>query len=97
MTALHKIMLSGQPWRIEPFILKAGNTLVCKLPHNILSLQSEGSRYSDRLWARRPRFDSRQGEDFSLLHSVRIGIEVNSASYPMSTGGSFIGSKEAGA
>jgi hypothetical protein len=35
------------------------------------------------------------GKFFSLFHSVETGSEVDPASYPMDTGGPFLGSKEA--
>jgi hypothetical protein len=39
-------MLSGQPWRIEPLILKAGNPIVwnldCKRLYNILKVKGAG-------------------------------------------------------
>jgi hypothetical protein len=54
------------------------------------------SRYSDGLRAGRPGFDSRQGQDLSLLHSVQTGPEAHPASYPMGTGGSFPGVKQQG-
>jgi hypothetical protein len=34
-------------------------------------------------------FESRWGQEFSLLHVVQTGSAVHSASYPMGTGGSF--------
>jgi hypothetical protein len=36
--------------------------------------------------AGRPGFDSRQGQDFSLLHSVHTGYGAHPAFYPMGTG-----------
>jgi hypothetical protein len=45
----------------------------------------------------RPEFDSRQGQDFSLLHSVQTGSGAHTASCTMGTGGSFPGGKAAGA
>jgi hypothetical protein len=50
---------------------------------------SELCRYSDWLWGGRPELTSRQGKDFSLLHSVQPGSGAHPASYPMGTGGSF--------
>jgi hypothetical protein len=44
--------------------------------------------------ADRPRFRSRQGLDFSLLHGVRTGSGAHPASYPMGTGDNFSGVKE---
>jgi hypothetical protein len=41
------------------------------------------SLYSDGLLAGWPGFDSRQGNDFSLLHRVHTGSEAQPASYPM--------------
>jgi hypothetical protein len=38
-------------------------------------------------WIARVRFPKSQ--DFSLLHSVQTDLEVDSASYPMDTGGSL--------
>jgi hypothetical protein len=37
------------------------------------------------LWAGRPEFDYREGQHFSLLHSVQIGSETYPVSYPMGT------------
>jgi hypothetical protein len=34
-------------------------------------------------------------QDISLLHSVQTGSEVDPASIPVGTGGSFLGNKEA--
>jgi hypothetical protein len=45
------------------------------------------SRYDNGLRAARPGFDSRQGQDFSLLHNVQTGSGAHPASYPMGTGG----------
>jgi hypothetical protein len=42
-------------------------------------------------------FDSRQGYDFSLLNRVKTGSEAHPPSYPIGTGSSFQGGKEAGA
>jgi hypothetical protein len=55
-----------------------------------LSMKKPGylSRYSDRVWARRPGFESRQEQDFSLLHNVKTGSGARPASYPMGTGDS---------
>jgi hypothetical protein len=41
-------------------------------------------------------FESRWGQEFSVLHIVQIGSGVHPASYPMGTGGSFPGGKAAG-
>jgi hypothetical protein len=49
------------------------------------------SRYSDRLRTGWPGFNSRQGQDFSLLHNVQTGSGAHPASYPMGAGGSFRG------
>jgi hypothetical protein len=38
------------------------------------------------LRAGRPGIDSRQGHDFSLLHSIQTGSGTHTASYPMNTG-----------
>jgi hypothetical protein len=40
--------------------------------------------------------DSRQGQDFSLLHVVQTGSGAHPASYPMGTGGSFLGIQRPG-
>jgi hypothetical protein len=40
-------------------------------------------------------FESQQGKEFSLLHVVQSGSGVHPTSYPMGTGGSFYGGKEA--
>jgi hypothetical protein len=42
-------------------------------------------------------FESRYGLEFSLPHVVQAGFGAHPASYPMGTGGSFFGSKAAGA
>jgi hypothetical protein len=42
-------------------------------------------------------FESRQGQNFSLLHIVQTGSGVHPTSYKMSTGGFFPGGKVAGA
>jgi hypothetical protein len=42
-------------------------------------------------------FESRWGQEFSLLHVVQTGFGVHLTSYPMGTGGSFLGGKAAGA
>jgi hypothetical protein len=42
-------------------------------------------------------FESRLGQELSLLEIVQTGSEVHPTSYPMGTGGSFPGGKAAGA
>jgi hypothetical protein len=42
-------------------------------------------------------FESRQGQEFSLLHVVQAGSGAHPTSYPMGTRGSFPGGKAAGA
>jgi hypothetical protein len=42
-------------------------------------------------------FESRWGQEFSLLHVVHTGSGVQPTSYPMGIGGSFPGGKAAGA
>jgi hypothetical protein len=42
-------------------------------------------------------FESRQGQEFSLLHVVQTGSAAHPALYPMGTRGSFPGGKAAGA
>jgi hypothetical protein len=42
-------------------------------------------------------FESRYGQEFSLLQIVQTGSEVHPTAYPMGTGGSFPGGKAAGA
>jgi hypothetical protein len=54
------------------------------------------SRYSDELRAGRPWFDSRQGQAFSLLHTVQTGSGAYPSSYPVGTMGSFPRGKAAG-
>jgi hypothetical protein len=54
------------------------------------------SRYSDGLRDGRPRFVSRQEQDFSV-HSVQASSGAHSASYSVCTGGFFLGGKAAGA
>jgi hypothetical protein len=41
-------------------------------------------------------FESRWGQEFSLLYVVQTGSGVHSASYPVDTGGYFRGGKAAG-
>jgi hypothetical protein len=41
-------------------------------------------------------FDSRQGQDPSLLHSVQTDSGAHTASYPVGTGGDFRGLKRPG-
>jgi hypothetical protein len=48
------------------------------------------SRYNDGLRAGRAGFDSRQGQDFSFLHSVHTDW-ARPASYPAGTGGKAAG------
>jgi hypothetical protein len=50
---------------------------------------------SDGLRAAGPGFDSRQRENFSVLHSIQTDSVSDQASYPMSTEGSFPGIKAA--
>jgi hypothetical protein len=40
-------------------------------------------------------FDSRQGQDFSLLHIIQTGFGAHPTSYTMGIGSCFSGSKEA--
>jgi hypothetical protein len=49
-----------------------------------------------KLKAGRPGFDSRQGQDFSILYIIQTGSEAHSVSYPMGTVGSFSGVKNSG-
>jgi hypothetical protein len=44
-----------------------------------------------------PEFESRYGQEFSLLHVVQAGSGVHRTSYSMDTVGIFPGSKAAGA
>jgi hypothetical protein len=44
-----------------------------------------------------PGFESRWGQELSLLHVVQTGSGAHPASYLMGTGGSFPGGKAAGA
>jgi hypothetical protein len=46
---------------------------------------------SDGLWAGGPWFDSRQMQDFSLLHSVQTGSGAHPVSYPIRIGGKAAG------
>jgi hypothetical protein len=41
-------------------------------------------------------FESRYGQEFSLLHVVQTGSGVHPTSYPICTGGSFPGLKRPG-
>jgi hypothetical protein len=50
-------------------------------------------RDSDGLRNGRPGFDSRQGQDFSLLHNVQTDSGAHPAFSPMGTGGDFPGAK----
>jgi hypothetical protein len=43
-----------------------------------------------------PRFDSRQGKDFSFLHSIHTGCGAHPASCPVGTRCSFLGIKRQG-
>jgi hypothetical protein len=54
------------------------------------------SRYGDGLWDVRPRFDSKQGQDFSFLNSTQTGTGVHPSSYVMGTIGFLSGCKAAG-
>jgi hypothetical protein len=51
------------------------------------------SRYSDGIRAGRHGFSSRQGQDFSLLHTVQTGSGALPASSIMGIGISFPGGK----
>jgi hypothetical protein len=46
---------------------------------------------------RRLEFESRYGQEFSLLQVVQTGSGIHQTSYKMGTGGSFPGGKAAGA
>jgi hypothetical protein len=59
-------------------------------------LHNSYCQHSGRLVAAEPGFDSRQGKDFSLLHSVQTGSGVQLASYPMCTRDVFQGVKQSG-
>jgi hypothetical protein len=50
-------------------------------------------RYSDWLGAGRPGIDSRQGQDFPLLHSDQASCGTHQASYPMVSGTDYMGVK----
>jgi hypothetical protein len=54
------------------------------------------SQYSDGVWAGRPGFDSRQGQEVFLLHTIQTGSGTHTDSYPMQTGGFFSGIKRTG-
>jgi hypothetical protein len=72
----------------------------CYAYNLFLVVYRQRSRYSDWLRAGRPRIRSssqKEGQKFSLLHSVQTGSEAHPASYPMGTGGSFPGGKAAAA
>jgi hypothetical protein len=45
----------------------------------------ELSRYSNRLQAGWPGFDSQEDQNFSLLHCIQTGSEVHPTSYLMGT------------
>jgi hypothetical protein len=49
------------------------------------------------MWAEQPMFNSRQGQDFSQLHSVYTGSGADQTTYPMGTGDFFFRDKAAGA
>jgi hypothetical protein len=53
------------------------------------------SRYSDGLRAGLPKFDSRQGQDFSLVHNIQTGSGAHPASYPLVKGVLYPGGKAA--
>jgi hypothetical protein len=57
----------------------------------------ELSRYRDALQAGGPGFDSQQGQNCSLLHSVQTDSGAHPASYTIGIGGSFPAGKAAGA
>jgi hypothetical protein len=42
-------------------------------------------------------FESRYDQEFSLLHVIQTGSGVHPTSYPMGSGGSFLGVKATGA
>jgi hypothetical protein len=42
------------------------------------------------------KFESWEGQEFSLLHVIQTGSGAHPASYPIGMGGSFPGGKEAG-
>jgi hypothetical protein len=52
----------------------------------LIPLFGELSRYNDGLWAGWPGFDFRQGQGFSLLHSVQTCSGAYPAAYAMGTG-----------
>jgi hypothetical protein len=60
------------------------------------SLQPSLTAFNSRR-AGRPGVDSRQGQDYSVLHSIHTASGVHQASYPMRIGGNFPGGKAAGA
>jgi hypothetical protein len=64
--------------------------IICYCTNSPMSWGSDGLR------AGRPGFDSREGRDFCLLHSIQTGSGSHPVSYPMSTMDSFRGGKAAG-
>jgi hypothetical protein len=70
-----------------------------------LCYKLEGPRFESRMrWifsikrtTEKSEFESRWGQEFSLLQIVQTGSEVHPTSSPMGTGGSFPGGKTAGA
>lgn len=64
---------------------------------NFGTCKHSSSEYSDGLQAGRPGFYFRQGQEFSLFHSVQTVCEAHSASCPMGNKAEFLVSKEDGA
>jgi hypothetical protein len=66
------------------------------LPHVVIILSIQLSRYSDKPWDGRPEDSSKQGQDFPPSHNLQTGSGAHSASYPMGTGGISPGVKRPG-
>jgi hypothetical protein len=63
----------------------------------LISLEvAQLSWYSNRVWAGWSGFNSWQGQDSSLLHSIKTGSGAQPVSYTMDTTGCFPRSKVAG-
>lgn len=71
-----------------------GCVAICKLracegtiPYNVSRQPGQLSRQSSSLWAGRPEFYSRQGQDFLFFIASRTALAPTQTSYPMGTEG----------
>jgi hypothetical protein len=62
--------------------------------NNVIHLLRRGSRLGTGWTTEGSEFESRWGQEFSVLQIVQTGAEVH-PTYPMGTGGSFPGGKAA--